>query len=89
MPGHKQDACSYTVEQLFSWKSCKQTLVATCTNHSEIITLYDASYECDWLYRMINHIQKLCGIGAIESPTIMYEDNATCVAQMQTGYIKN
>jgi hypothetical protein len=71
-----------------SWKSCKHTLVATSTNHSEIIVLYEASYECVWLRRMINHIQKLCGIGAIESPTIIYEDNTACAAQMQTGYKK-
>jgi hypothetical protein len=37
---------------------------------------------------MIDHKQKLCGICAIESPTIIYEDNAACVAQMQIGYIK-
>jgi hypothetical protein len=29
-----------------SWKSTKQTLVATSTNHSEIIALYEASKEC-------------------------------------------
>jgi hypothetical protein len=27
-------------------------------------------------------------MGAIESTTIIYEDNATCVTQMQTRYIK-
>jgi hypothetical protein len=37
---------------------------------------------------MMDHIKKSCGLGAIESPTIIYEDNTTCVAQMQTGYIK-
>jgi hypothetical protein len=37
---------------------------------------------------MIEHIQKSCGIGAIESPTIIYEDNADYIAQIQTGYIK-
>jgi hypothetical protein len=37
---------------------------------------------------MIDHIQKSCGIGAIESPIIIYADNAACVAQMQMGYIK-
>jgi hypothetical protein len=37
---------------------------------------------------MIDHIQKSCGIGAIESPIIIYKDNTACVAQMQTGYIK-
>jgi hypothetical protein len=29
-----------------SWKSSKQTLVATSTNYSEIIALYEASREC-------------------------------------------
>ena len=72
-----------------SWKSSKQTLVATSTNHSEIISLYEASRECVWLRRMINHIQQSCELGSIESPTIIYEDNAACVAQMQTGYIKS
>jgi hypothetical protein len=71
-----------------SCKSCKQTLVATSMNHSEIIALYEASHECVWLRRMIDHIQKSCRIGAIKSPIIIYEDNAACVAQMQTGYIK-
>jgi hypothetical protein len=71
-----------------SWKSCKQTLVATSTNHLEIIALYEASRECAWLHRMIDHMHKSYEIGAIESHIIIYEDNTTCVAQMQTGYIK-
>jgi hypothetical protein len=29
-----------------SWKSTKYTLIVTSTNHSEIITLYEASQEC-------------------------------------------
>ena len=38
---------------------------------------------------MINHIQQTCGLGPIISPTIIYEDNAACVAQMERGYIKS
>jgi hypothetical protein len=72
-----------------SWTSSKQTLVATSTNHSEIIALYEAARECAWLRRMTNHIQKSCGLSTVDTPTIIYEDNAACVAQMQTGYIKN
>jgi hypothetical protein len=49
------------------------------TNHSEIITLYESSRECAWLHRVINHIETSCDIGALESPTIIYEDNAACV----------
>jgi hypothetical protein len=29
---------------------------------------------------VINHIQSSCGIKPIGSPTIIYEDNAACVA---------
>jgi hypothetical protein len=63
-----------------SWKSSKQTLVVTSTNHSEITVLYEASRDCDWSCRMIDHIQTSCGIGVIGPPTIIYEDNAACVA---------
>ena len=72
-----------------SWKSSKQTLIATSTNHSEIIALYEASRECAWLRRMINHIQQSCDIGSIMKPTIIYEDNSACIAQMNAGYIKS
>jgi hypothetical protein len=71
-----------------SWKSSKQTLVATSNNHFEKNALYEASRECGWFHMMINYVQQSCGIGYIGSPTILYEDNATCVAQMQTRYIK-
>ena len=72
-----------------SWRSCKQILVATSTNHSEIIALYEAARECAWLRRMTNHIQKSCGLSVVDTSTIIYEDNTACVAQMQTGYIKS
>ena len=72
-----------------SWKSTKQTLVSTSTNHSEIIALYEASHECVWLRIMINHIIQTCGIGAIDTPTIIFEDNSACVTQMESGYIKS
>ena len=38
---------------------------------------------------MINHIQKSCDMKTINAPTIIYEDNAACVAQMHMGYIKS
>jgi hypothetical protein len=72
-----------------SWKSSKQILVTTSTNHSEIIALFEASHECVWLRRMVNHILTTCGIGFLDSPTIIYEDNSACVVQMDTGYIKS
>jgi ribosomal protein S24E len=72
-----------------SWTSSKQTLVTTSTNHSEIVALYEASRECVWLRRMINHIQQSYGLGSIQALTIIYEDNAACITQMETCYIKS
>lgn len=76
-------------ETAISWKSSKQTLVTTSTNHYKIVALYEASRECVWLRRMINHIQQSSGIGSIESPTIIYEDNSACITQIETCYIKS
>ena len=72
-----------------SWRSTKQTLVATSSNHSEILALHEASRECIWLRSLIEHIRKTCQLpSATEESTVIYEDNAACVAQIQAGYIK-
>jgi hypothetical protein len=64
-------------------------LVATSTNHAKIIVLYETSKECIWLRGMINQITQSCGIGPINSPTVIFEDNTACVVQTKTCYIKN
>jgi hypothetical protein len=38
---------------------------------------------------MINHIIQSCGIDALETPTIIFEDNSACVTQMESCYIKS
>jgi hypothetical protein len=71
-----------------SWRSQKQTLTATSTNHSEIIALYEATRECVWLRSMINAIFEGAGFAMLDKPTILYEDNAACIDQVQSGFIK-
>ena len=72
-----------------SWRSVKQTMVATSSNHSEILAIHEASRECIWLRSMIHHIQESCGLSFIkDKPTILFEDNAACIAQIKGGYIK-
>ena len=72
-----------------SWRSRKQSLVATSSNHSEIIALYEARRKCVWLRSIITHIHNSCCLTPVtNSPTIIYEDNAACVAQVRGGYIK-
>ena len=39
-----------------SWRSMKQTLVATSLNHAEIIAIHEASRECVWLRSITQHI---------------------------------
>jgi hypothetical protein len=38
---------------------------------------------------VIKHIQISCGIEPIGPPTIIYEDNAAYIAQMQLDYVKS
>ena len=40
-----------------SWRSVKQTMVATSSNHSEILTIHETSRECIWLRSMIQRIR--------------------------------
>jgi hypothetical protein len=38
---------------------------------------------------VINHIKVSYGFEPIGSPTIIYEDNIACIAQMQSGFVKS
>ena len=72
-----------------SWRSVKQTISATSSNHLEIIAIHEASRECVWLRSVIQHIQEKCGLSSIkDNPTILYEDNTACITQIRGGYIK-
>ena len=71
------------------WRCTKQTLVATSTNHSEIISLYEARKECVWLRSVILHIQSICQMKLVNnSPTIIYEDNVACVHKLGEDILK-
>lgn len=71
-----------------SWKSVKQTVFVTFTNHTELLAFHEAAREAVWLLTMEGIITKQCGIPTKNKPTIIYEDNASCVKQMQSGFIK-
>ncbi|WJZ93913.1 hypothetical protein VitviT2T_012812 [Vitis vinifera] len=49
-----------------SWRSVKQTMVVTSSNHSEILTIHETSRECIWLRSMIQHIRESCGLSSIK-----------------------
>ncbi|CAM6102190.1 unnamed protein product [Calypogeia fissa] len=71
-----------------SWKSTKQTLTCTSSNHAEIIALYEAGRECIWLRRMMDHINLHCDLPTLTTPTVLFEDNHACVEQVSKGFIK-
>lgn len=72
-----------------SWRSTKQTIAATSSNHSEIIAIHEASRECVWLRSITQHIQETCGLrSSKKTPTLVYEDNTACIEQLKQGYVK-
>lgn len=62
-----------------SWCSTKQSLTATSSNYSEIITLCEATRECLRLRKVLNHILENTGKLSLSQPTQMYEDNLTTI----------
>ena len=64
-------------------------MVATSSNHSELLAIHEASRECMWLRSMIQHIRDSSGLSPISNTTTsLYEDNTACIAKLKGGYIK-
>ncbi|KAM1643278.1 hypothetical protein ACFX2K_013105 [Malus domestica] len=63
-----------------SWRSTKQTLVVTSSNHAEILALHEASRECFWLREVMGHIRSTRGLtSVVDFPMTIFEDNAACI----------
>ena len=72
-----------------SWRSTKQTLVATSFNHADILALHEATRECFWLRAVVGHIRSSCDFyPAVDVSTTIFEDNAACIEQLKNGYVK-
>ena len=66
-----------------------QSIVATSSNHAEIIVIYEASRECVWLRLVIHFIKEKCCLKCdVKIPKILFEDNVACIAQLRGGFIK-
>ncbi|KAM0981038.1 hypothetical protein ACFX2A_014411 [Malus domestica] len=63
-----------------SWRLTKQTLVATSSNHAEILALHEATWECFWLIAIVGHIQSFCDLyPTVDVSTMIFEDSAVCI----------
>ena len=65
-------------------KSIKQIMVATVSNHLEILWIHEANHECVWLKSMIQHIHESCGL----SFTRLYKNNIVYIVQIKGGSIQ-
>ena len=54
-----------------SWKSIKQIVMATSTNHAELLAFHEAAREAVWLRTMEIIIMKQCRIKAEDKPTVI------------------
>ena len=63
-----------------SWRSMKQTITTTTSNHAEILAIHEASTKCIWLRSMTQHIREPCGLSFSKLlPTKLYKDKTTCI----------
>ncbi|KAM3397175.1 hypothetical protein P3S68_000687 [Capsicum galapagoense] len=65
-----------------SWRYTKLSIVATLSNHVEIIAIHEASRECVWLRFMIHLIREKYVVKYDNLPTILYRDNSTYIAHL-------
>ena len=64
-------------------------MVATSSNHLEILAIHEANSECVWLRSMIQYIQETSELPSIRgNATKLLEDNVVCIAQIKGGFIK-
>ena len=71
-----------------SWKSMKQSVTATSTNHAELIAFHEATRELVRLRTMKRLITSQAGITIAKEPIVIHEDNSACVSQVAAGFIK-
>ena len=71
-----------------SWRSTKQTVTATSTNHAELLAFFEASREAVWLRTMHQAIAQMTGLKLAPKATTIFEDNAACIDQVSSGFIK-
>ena len=53
-----------------------------------MLAFHEGAREAVWLRTLEGIITKQCNIKTVDRPTVIYEDNASCVRQMQSCFIK-
>lgn len=71
------------------WRSSKQTLVATSSNHPELIALFEATKEAVWLRRVRSFINSKIARNSDAGLITIMEDNNAVISQVKAGFIKS
>jgi ribonuclease HI len=72
---------------LISWRSFKQTMVSTSSNHAELMAVYEAIREMLFLRRIIHEITTDLQLPSSQPISIIREDNQACLKQLAAGYV--
>ena len=55
-----------------SWKSTKQIVTATSTDHAELLAFHKATRETVWLWTMVRILDQQCELKIADQPTIIF-----------------
>jgi len=69
----------------FLWFADREIISSVCPNCGNPFQVLE---EAVWLRTMHKIITEQCGLAQDNKPTVIFEDNAACVAQVGAGFIK-
>ena len=80
----------HTWRYYYIWRSTKQFIITTSSNHVQTIVIHEESRECCVSLRSVTHFIKerydlKCNV---KVTAVLFEDNTTCIAQLREGFIK-
>lgn len=64
-------------------------MTATSTNDFELIVFHESTKEAVWLRSMNKIVLGQCGLTQGDKATVIFEDNAACVAEVGECFIKS
>ncbi|GJR10144.1 hypothetical protein Tco_0792796 [Tanacetum coccineum] len=84
LASHTRPDITFSLNLLARYSSLKQAIAATSSNHAEILAIHEASRERVWLRNATQRIHRSCSISSEnEAPTVLYKDNAACIARLK------
>lgn len=74
--------CSFVANNLVGWSSFKQTRVAQATCEAEVLSCLDGVNELEYLRDFMDELRLK---EYVEKPSVIYNDNQSCLASVESG----